>query len=453
MVRNIGLLMLIISLLGCSIGMKKVELKPSDLEGKGLLVARINSSNFSKKFSYVSFGGDVYLNDKKYSKALYYHYLVMPLDPGQYNFEKIGDITGLSMPGTYMMKSYSNLPINRTFTIKPGRITNLGYIVAHYTNVSEERYKIYTIDNSKHMAAYLRKEQAAAYNSLHNKSILLATGKYLSSSDLIVLRKNIALQSANRVEFKDKQIVSGALGVVARIYRNTNNQISRVTLIETETFDAVDYCSENKFQYACIISEGENIQMLIGRFNGKPRFKSLPKGVEKAKLHVFGKHNILIIDDSFNLYVSKDNGKSFSVNSSFKLPEPEAYMNYAKIYRGKKGFYIEARKENGRLIYKSHDNNVNFKLLSIPKGIKPDDIYETKKGIVMGPIPGIAISSEVYYLSNGSNVWSEVKIPSTLCMYIDILNYNTGKLKMECGGQYAKHHYLSKDGGVTWSKL
>ena len=450
--RHIGMLLtLVLFVSGCSVGMKKVVLEPSDLQGKGLLVARIDATRYGN-FSIVSFGGDVYISGKKYADQMYYHYLVLPLKPGKYDLEKIVTLTGLDMPGTYMLRRYSHFTISRSFTIKEGTVTNLGFIVAHFPTDNEEQYALYAIDNSKQMAAYLKREQPAAYQSLRNKKIQLAKADYLSKSQINALRKQVAIQSANKDDFKNRKIAWGALGTVARVKKN-DKRISRVQLLKTGTLDTVSNCSENSYQFACIIQQDNKKKLLVGRLNGKYSFKPFPKTIDTAKLFVFGKQNILLADDSFNLYESNDGGKSFVMNSSFKLTEPDEGMRYIRFYRGKNGFYLAAIKRNGHLLYKPYNKSFVYKALPVPEGGQPSDVYETRKGIVMGPNPGITTSSEVYYMLNGSNNWVEVTIPSAMCVDIQVLNYHTGKLKMSCGmREGGMHYYMSNDAGMSWTK-
>ena len=453
MIRHIGIFLAIILLLsGCSIGMKKVVLEPSDLQGKGLLVARIDATRYGN-FSIVSFGGDVFINGKKYADQMYYHYLLLPLKPGKYNLDKIVTLTDLDMPGTYMLKRFSHFTINRSFTIKEGTVTNLGFIVAHFPTDNEEKYALYAIDNSKQMTAYLKREQPAAYQSLPNKKLQLAKADYLSKSQINALRKQIAIQSAGKDDFKDRKIAWGALGTVAKVDKS-GKKISRVQLLQTDSLDAVSHCSENSYQFACITQKDNKKKLLVGRFNGKYSFKPFPKTIDTAKLFVFGKQNMLLVDDSFNLYESDDGGKSFVVNSSFKLSEPDEGMRYIRFYRGKNGFYLAAVKRNGHLIYKPYNKSFVYNALPIPEGGQPGDVYETRKGIVMGPNPGITISSEVYYKLKGSNNWVEITIPSAMCLDIEVLNYHTGKLKMSCGiKEGGMRYYMSNDAGMSWTKI
>ena len=167
MIRHIGIfLALILFLSGCSIGMKKVVLEPSDLQGKGLLVARIDATRYGN-FSIVSFGGDVFISGKKYADQMYYHYLVLPLKPGKYDLDKIVTLTGLDMPGTYMLRRYSHFTINRSFTIKEGTVTNLGFIVAHFPTDNEEQY---TNRKSMHYVSKLQFSRQARTISRIEKS-------------------------------------------------------------------------------------------------------------------------------------------------------------------------------------------------------------------------------------------------------------------------------------------
>lgn len=457
--RNIlkaGLLFsLVIFLSGC-VGSSKVVLKPSDLREKGLLVARMEGNNIN--FNHSTYSGDVYISGKKYKDSINKNYITIPLTPGKYNLEKIGTFTGMGgMPGTSTHRTYSRFPVKRNFTIKAGSVTNLGYIYAHFPDVKKQRYRTFALDNNKEIAAYLKKEQPGFYKSLNKNSIKLAKDKYLSSVELNKLRKMIALQQANIKAYAKKNIIPGRLGLVAQIKRNSKNQVAQIELINTGTTDTVSYCSDNKFQYACIIPNGNESKLLTGDYRKKTIFKRLPNGLKNPDVYVLGKQYILLVDGAFNIYESYNRGKSFSVNSLFKFPGANKDgLGFSLFYKTKKGLYIVAQKGNGRIIFRASDSKTGFKSLPIPKdvsGKRLSHLYETKKGILMGPYPGVFSSSEIYYLINGSKKWVEVTIPSASCYDIKVTNYNMAKLHLRCGMRGPVTNYKSHDSGATWVKL
>ena len=449
-----GLLILVSFLSGC-LGLSKVVIKPSDLEGKGLLVVNIVGNNIY--FRRTALRGDVYISGERYKTSINDNYIVLPLKPGKYNFEKIGAVTASSMPGAYTNNTYSHFPMNRQFTIKKGGVTNLGLIYAHFSDADNPKFRTNVIKNNKQIKFYLKNEQPELYKTLKKNAIRLEKGRYLSSSELKKLRKSMAIQLANSAAYKDKNIVSGNLGLIAQIKRNSKKQVTSIKPVNTGSLDRISYCRDNKYQYACVVPNKNSYGLLTSNYKKIIKSKKLPNGLKSPSIFVLGKKYILLVDGEFNLYESRNSGRTFKKNSSFKLAGFDKHdLALGNFYNKKKGLYVIAKKGKGALIFKPHTGNSKFKTLPRPKeitGKRLSHIHETKKGIVMGPYPGAFSSSEVYILLNNMKQWKEVVVPSASCYDLKVSNYSNSELKLLCGFRGPTTRYISKDSGMTWVKL
>ncbi|MFW2373092.1 MAG: hypothetical protein ACN4GM_08215 [Gammaproteobacteria bacterium] len=427
-------------------GVKKEPLTPSDLAGNGILVAKIDSNGRFKTT------GDAYINGEKYSDALLHGDLVISLKPGSYTLETIG----YSYQTSTSNKS-EGYPVNLSFTIKQGRVTNLGQIFAYYKSFSDKQYKLYTIDNSPQAAEYLKQEQPAIYLLVRKNKIMLAKGKYLSKGDTNKLRKLIAYSSAIETLSKDVRIVYGELGTVASVIRNKNNQIKDFKLIETGTLDEISYCSENSVNYACVVPNGINRKILAGKIGGKYKLTDMPGELNNVKIQLSGKNDIVLVDNYLKLYESNNDGKTFSVNTEFTRTEPVQNMGWINFYNSKKGFYLTVfshSKSENLIIFKPQSTKASFISIPLPKEVgRVRELNETKNNLIMGAYPGSFSSSEVYYLKHGSNNWKEVTVPTRSCNKIDVLNYAAGKLKMKCGYSQTLQNYISNDSGASWNVI
>ena len=455
MIRKFGLLISLIIILSGCVGATKVVLKPSDLDDKGLLVVRIEGNNNSA-FRQALYSGDAYISGEKYKNLISKNYIVLPLKPGNYNLEKIGVARGMGSSVTYGHRAYSQFPIKRSFTIKTGQVTNLGLIYAHFPNTEKMRYRAFSINNNKQIASYLRTEQPALINMIKGNNIKLAKAKYLSSAEIKKLRKTVALQLANSKRFSNKNVVSGSMGIVAQIKRNSKKQVSQIKVLNTGTFDKVDDCRDNKFQFACVIPNVNGNKLLTSDYSKDIKFKPLPNGIKAPTIFVLGKRYVLLVDGAFSLYESYNNGDSFRQNDSFKLSGSDKNdLTIINYYNKTKGLYVVAEKGKGAVIFKPHGAKTRFKSLPIPDGItgkRLSHIYENNKGILMGPYPGVFSSSEIYYLLNNAKKWTEVTIPSSSCYDVKVTDYKKAKLEMKCGFRGPVTRYKSSDGGVTWLK-
>ena len=187
----------------------------------------------------------------------------------------------------------------------------------------------------------------------------------------------------------------------------------------------------------------------------------MPAKTEKQILFLYGRKSVVILDEFYNLYVSRDGGKTFKENSKFKLKDAITgsygivYSDFAKFYRGKKGFYIIDKEDEARILF--HEYKDTGKFVAFPKLDEEirGRIYETAQGVVLFDV-GYANATEVFHMLNGSKKWTKSIIPKNLCRNIKLTDYKKGKFHVECAPGHLSggaEDYESYDSGATWKKL
>ena len=337
------LLLLALLISGCGGGMHQHKLEAEDLNGKGVVVARIMSTDWGFAVS-----RNAVISGKKYNNVILKNYLILPLSAGSYSLDAIGGQIFLENMGSHTLYTFGTYPIRRNFSIKEGQVTNLGFIFASFGSQGE--YKLRNFDNSNSISAYFRKQHPQLYNALSSKRINLAPASYSSNLTLQPIRKQIALQNAAKRFYHDKNVINGIVGTVAIVKRDQNNKIVSIRMVETNTFDEIPHCGESKTRFACYIPNSRKDRLLVGELAGNARFSDVPKGFSgRAVLYPFGKQGVILTNYNLDLFVSHDGGRNFYHDNRFKLNRPVEYHFDIEFKSNAEGVYIAVPNKNIKL--------------------------------------------------------------------------------------------------------
>ena len=357
------LFLLLFSLLfsGCGGGMHQHKLGAEDLNGKGVVVAHVMSTDWGFAVS-----RNAVINGKKYNNVILKNYLIIPLPAGNYTLDAIGGQIFLENMGSHTRYTYGTYPIKRNFNIKQGQVTNLGFIFGSFS--SQEDYRVLNFDNSQSITAYLRKEHPQLYNSaILNKGIQLAPGSYSPVSGLQPIRKQITLQNAAKKYYHDKNVINGIVGTLAIVKRGQNNKVASIRLIETNSFDEIPHCGESKTRFACYIPSSQKDRLLVGELAGTARFRDVPNGFSgREVLYPFGKQGVILTNYNLDLFVSHDGGRNFNHDSRFKFKRPVEYRFDIEFKSNAEGVYIDVPSKNVKL-YLDYKGKGQFKDVSSMK--------------------------------------------------------------------------------------
>ena len=355
------LLLLALLISGCGGRMHQHKLEAEDLNGKGVVVARIMSTDWGFAVS-----RNAVINGKKYNNVILKNYLIISLPAGSYSLDAIGGQIFLENMGSHTRYTFGTYPIRRNFSIKEGQVTNLGFIFASFGSQGE--YQLRNFDNSQSISAYLRKQHPQLYNALLSKNTNLAPASYSSISELEAIRKRITLQNASKIFYHDKNVINGIVGALAIVKRDQNNKIVSIQLIETNTFDEIPHCGESKIRFACYIPNSRKDRLLVGELAGNARFRDVPKGFSgRAVLYPFGKQGIIVTNYNLDLFVSHDGGRNFYHDNRFKLNRPVEYHFDIEFKSNAKGVYIAVPNKNVKL-YLAFKGKGQFEDVSLMKG-------------------------------------------------------------------------------------
>lgn len=440
-IKSLFIIIVVLVLNGCLSSPGLVNLKQEDLIGHGVLTGIFVSNGW------VADTGDVEIDGVKYKDAIKDGKILVKLPPGKYTLEKVSF-------HNYALMGYST--INRDFEIKSGHVTNLGRSFAYYKKASDKQYRLFFIKNTEETREWLKNNQAEIYPRIAKQELVYPEGNYISGNDLNNLRKMVAFSEIEKSKDRSIKIVSGQLGTLGRVVRNKSNQITDIWIIPTNTLNNIEFCSENRTRFACLIPDSSSLDLVSGLNYGRTKVdrEKAPINSKNVKVVLYGDNVITLIDETINLYTSKDNGRTFVQDSRFKLSKPLEHFNHLEIHKYDSGFYLTVfshNSEDRRMLYAPNRKSSGLDSIPLPDNNNPRDLYEANNHLLMGPYPG-AMSSEVYIKKLDSHVWSTVTIPSGSCYKLFVVNAQKDHLKVKCGTGKSTY-YLSLDGGLNWKSI
>src|SRR6185437_7652154 len=165
--------------------------------GKGMVFAEVHIVGQFTEGMMAMYGGHNKgsISDDTYSAEL---------PPGQYTLDSFTRPSGGYSGGfggvTVTTTEYTSWPVQRTFTIRAGEVTNLGEIVVvpHAVGSQSGEFNYVFVDNSADAAALFRARFPLLATSMHPEAMQLAPGNYLSADQLKRLRVYIASELSQR---------------------------------------------------------------------------------------------------------------------------------------------------------------------------------------------------------------------------------------------------------------
>lgn len=441
---------LLVSISGC-IGVKNTVYKPEELIGKGYLVARIDGNDSS--FSYASYSGDAIINGQAYEDKVIKHYLVLPLPPGQYKLEELKNKSG----NKYSGYTYNAFTFNHEFIIKPGHLTNLGYLFGDFSSntkyigvgVQSGRYRILTVNNNNSILDYLKMNQPHIHKVVSNKKIINGKLPFATKKQLNSFRQYYANHLTTIPVHKSSDIVHGQLGTLAIVKRNPQGDVLSTKVIETNSNEFISGCSSNKTRFICTVPDINNPRFIIGQLAGRYKSLPIPGKTSSINAYIIGKSNVLAIDGSLNIYISHDNGKSFTLNSNYSSNDESGMLKDIKYSNGINGIYIASRIGKDKLLYIT--NQAQISSIPLPESGIIGKIIETNTGLLMGPEATMMMNSKVFFKPKGENEWIESEMPVSGCIKAEFEDSSRNNLLITCGYGYRNvTFYRSNDGGRTW---
>jgi hypothetical protein len=452
--RLVLIVLLIVGLGGCASFPEYRPDLPEDVGSDGLVVAQVVGIDNLRGWSRYT---DVLVNDKKKGRVVN-GFVAFPLSPGDYDLSGLFNesVTGSSSAGAYRVTTVSTttLPLKRKFTVRPREVTNLGLIILYPDPNDKERKKFLRLfaDNTVDMKHFVKTAYRQLATKLNVDNMALAPGDLIPPVLTEALRKDIATREAIQSQGY-AHYVAGDVGTVAEVQKDKDGKISGVELIDVPTLSNLQSESPNYVLDRLAFLTTNNRLFVVQ--NGKATEKRPPNGLRAGKVFAFGKTDLAIIDDRFEIYTSANNGDAWQSHLAYKTEDKTS----ARLSPGAEGYYIYAATPPVALSYTLGKGDL--RPLPLPQELKALGFLREKPvGLFAENQTSVFKETEkrtFFFLPQGKTTWDARMMPAANCEYIKFADMEGKNVSTVCGesavgGGGPRFQYTSGDGGKTWQR-
>lgn len=399
-------------LTGCFGSANRVLINKETVKNKGLVVAKLASTNDEYGKNVVGYGS-AYINGKDYSGAIYHDYLVVALEPGKY---KLSSVYNSKVDyNTRYTKSY---PLNITFDVKPGKVTNIGMVMLVFKDMSRN-YAITTIDNKKDVQGYLKKYHSDIFDLIDiDKKFIPSEKGYVTGKKLKELKEYIVYDKVNKYYTGEDKVTVAPGGIFARVHTKNKKKLV-IDILKKESTNEIISCDDKGPMFICL-GRDTNFKPVLFKYNkGKIKKISVPGNSWKYFVTSGPNNTITLVDGNNKIFRTKNDGEDWkTIESYVRDKDSERKRLSYEFYHTNNGVYIKEdykHQEKYPIIYIS--NNNAHELIEIPNDTKVENINDTKTKVYFGPY-NIDNNVIVYMLDRTTKKWSETKIVNNLCRFI-----------------------------------
>ncbi len=416
--------------------------------GKGMVFAEVHIVGQFTEGMMAMYGGHNKgaISDDTYSAEL---------PPGQYTLDSFarpsggygGSFNGVTVTTT----EYTSWPVQRTFTVRAGEITNLGEIVVvpHTLGSQSGEFNYVFVDNSADAAALFKARFPLLAASMHPESMQLAPGNYLNADQLKRLRVYIASQLSQKAPHL--RYVAGPAGTLAVIEHDRRKNSTLIRLIDAGTTAGLTASGEDRThdRFSYQTTDG---RVFITRA-GHPQLRSRPQGVDfHYPVYVAGDNLAILATSSFEIYASTDDASSWTrvVDRKEKADQPWYHGDFGFVHDDTMLLVFE--RSPARVMSATPDSP-RFENLQIPAEVK--DIREItllKSGIYLQPRVFAwteKTPNPFYVRARSGGEWQVRHLPLGTCAAISFQDESGLKIRTACG----QVTYTTTDGGEHWNVL
>ncbi|HLQ25872.1 MAG TPA: hypothetical protein VK138_08295 [Acidiferrobacterales bacterium] len=428
--------LLVISLVsGCMANKSSIPTLPTELDGKGLVVAR-----FAVPGRGYLEGNEIIISGSTYRNAIRTGQLALALPPGEYDVEKV------LARGYYLY----TIPYPRKFRIEANSVTNLGLIVVLTDKKNKDKFLTVVVDNSREMLRYLRASYPALAGRLAPERMKLAPGNYLDNSKLQTLRREIASHEidADSIVRKpmyrtgDTQFLNGDAGTIVS-FPIKDGKLGSPIIHDTGTLAEILLVARSEDRVAYLSEVGE---LFMADSSGLRRVE-LPYVVNPAKFRLLNKDTIVIVDHDMRIYSSVDGGKNWASFESTRVQYATA--NY-DLVNSPRGLYIYGETTGvpaailyGRSPYTQFESIAPPKSNSSIRGFNKLTVADTGLFIDYG-------DTKFHFRPHQTGVWQQRSKPGWSCFGSLEFPDNTGeRVLVKCSDK----RFESRDSGNSWKAI
>ena len=353
---------------------------------------------------------------------------------------------------------YVRVPIEETFIIKPGHVTNGGMIFLVKENKKSKAVMTLKLDNTADLKQYVNIYMPAYEGKLAS---LEPAWKFIAKDKVDKLIASFAdaiVKNENKSPRKNLNYMRTTLGMVFKMKQGADNKITDYELIPTPTYQEI--IGMKVLKNGKLLCTLENGSFLYGDDNSL-EFMPLPKGLEKVpEIQLIKNDRFLLVDANFNIF-SSDASFNWKEQLDHRYEQKSAGLftifpsvSYPKIYKGKQHVYIYSPSDDKQLVLlQSSYEDIDFKPIPLSKEVKKVPLVtETPTHLIIGPHLKQSATSKrpgyIYVKEHSGNTWTVRDLPRGDCK-----RFFAGKDESILYTECSKNNWFeSRDFGQSWSK-
>ncbi|MBT8305085.1 MAG: hypothetical protein KJP09_11490 [Bacteroidia bacterium] len=430
---------------------------PAIVGNKGLFSIQFswNTDSFAKNMLVnVEYKKKGLLNKKKSNGGTFFtagrdRFINIELTPGDYDFFAVTAQYDPSIP----KGKYLKIPMEGSFSIKAGEVTNGGMIFLVRENKQSFNIMTLKVDNTEDVKRYVhtyKNDYTGQINPAWDYLPKEKMDKMVNSFAAVLIERE---STAKRPRVK---YTYSTLGIVLKMEKDSTGKVVDYKLIPTGTYQKIQKMSLKKDgNILCVL---ENNNYLYGDEDNLP-FMPLPKTLASSpELHELNDSTFLMLDRNRNIYTAN---KSFNWKEHLQFSEEydesffQARTTKTKVYKGKDNLYIYTTGiGKNRLLLKSTYDDFNFTQVELSKDIKKVPmVTETTNQLIIGPVMKLNVSAKrpayIYVKDRNDNNWEELPLPFGDCFGFAPDRKDDTVFFTKCT---ESQWHKSIDGGKTWEK-
>ncbi len=365
------------------------------------------------------------------------------------------ELKALHLKGSeFGYNKYLDVPINESFEIKQGKVTNGGLIFLVRENTSSMQIMTLKMNNTPDVKRYLKTYKPEFAGQL---DALEQAWGFIDNSTVDKMVEAYAKNLVDRQKKSTKKNVIytyATLGIAIKMERDSEGNITDYRLISTPSYQQILKMVLKDDKIICTLANGS---FLYGDDEGLD-FIPMPEGLATVpNLHAID-DNFVLIDNNFNIF-SSNSEFNWKAQSDYSISKSEmgkffSAPSYPVFYKGKKHIYIYSKASGKqKLLLQSARDEIYFEKVSLSDEVKRVPmVTETPTKLILGPDLKLNASAKrpayLYIKDHNSDTWVVRDLPRGDCN-----RFYPGKdqtiLYTECS---ENNWYESHDYGKTWSK-
>jgi hypothetical protein len=410
---------------------------PDEIGGKGLVVGEVHGIGSLSGFNHYV---DVNIDGGR-KGAVAKGLIAIPMSEGEHSLDSLFQKTfaGSTLSGSVRITTYNTqtLPIKRAFTVRAGKVTDLGLLVL-YPDPGDKEKKHFLkmfVDDREDMKRLLKNAYPALAAKLDVDGMTLAPGQLMPDNLLQALRKDLAKSEMVRTQGYPN-FVAASVGTAAQVVRDKDGRAVDVKLIDMPTVASVRSSSPNFVaDRMAILMNNERLFVVK---DGRAVERTAPRGLRAGTVYALGARDLAIVDDRMEIYTSADEGKTWNAFTEMTTEKETA----TKIVPAPDGFYVYGAKPPTVLHVAAGSRPTPVDVPAMKYlgqfSARPFGLY-AEEG---------AAARQFHFRGARADAWETRAYPAPNCRHINFTDKEGANVSIIC----SRMTYVSSDGGRAWTR-